>query len=242
MNCGFYRANLMEMARGGAFDTAAAAHAETCSGCTEFLVAQGRLHVAARRLAARAKTASLPPGMERVLLAEFDAVRGAASRPRRLWFAAGAFALAAASILAVLLMRSGQTGPERPVPVAAQKPSPNVLPQPEHETPVVAVARPVTIPPRPQVKQKRVPKARPAEKQETAFVGIPYTMPLAPNERADVVRMDVPVAALIAAGLPMKVRDMSANASADVLVGEDGRARAVRLISISDSGVNRSFR
>jgi hypothetical protein len=54
--------------------------------------------------------------------------------------------------------------------------------------------------------------------------------------------MDVPVAALIAAGLPMKVHDMGANASADVLVGEDGRARAVRLISVSDSGFNRSFR
>ena len=59
-------------------------------------------------------------------------------------------------------------------------------------------------------------------------------MPLAPNERANVVRMDVPVAALITAGLPMRVHDVSANASADVLVGEDGRARAVRLLA-SDS-------
>jgi len=67
-------------------------------------------------------------------------------------------------------------------------------------------------------------------------------MPLAPNERADVVRMDVPVAALIAAGLPMRVQDMSANASADVLVGEDGRARAVRLISVADSNFNRRFK
>jgi hypothetical protein len=239
MSCGFYRMSLMEMARGGPVDTAAGLHADTCGGCAEFLVAQRRLYVVTRGLAARAHSASLPQGLERVLLAEFDEVRGAVSHSRRFWFAAGAFALTATALLAVVLMRSPEAAP---VPVAVQEPTPKVLAQPVPETPVVAVARPVTMPPRPQLRPKPVAKAPAAEQQETAFVSIPYTMPLAPNERADVVRMDIPVAALIAAGLPMKVRDMSANASADVLVGEDGRARAVRLISVSDSGFNRSFR
>jgi hypothetical protein len=98
------------------------------------------------------------------------------------------------------------------------------------------------MPPRRQVANAAAQVPAPAATQEATFVSIPFTAPLAPNERADVVRMDVPVAALIAAGLPLRVQDMGASASADVLVGEDGRARAVRLLSIADTSSDRRFR
>ena len=65
------------------------------------------------------------------------------------------------------------------------------------------------------------------------FVAIPYTAPLAPYENIRVVRMEVPVAALVAAGLPVQTPDAGALAQADVVVGQDGRARAVRLVSVS---------
>jgi hypothetical protein len=65
------------------------------------------------------------------------------------------------------------------------------------------------------------------------FVPIPYVLPPAPYERVEVVRMEVPVAALIAAGLSMQTSDPGAQAEADVLVGQDGRPRAVRLVSIT---------
>ncbi len=68
---------------------------------------------------------------------------------------------------------------------------------------------------------------------ERPFMPIPYVLPPAPYERMEVVRMQVPVAALIAAGLPMQIADPGAQAEADVLVGQDGRPRAVRLVSIS---------
>jgi hypothetical protein len=73
---------------------------------------------------------------------------------------------------------------------------------------------------------------------EQPFIAIPYTPPLEPYERADVVRLDLPVAALIAAGVPIEVTDASARAQTDVLVGQDGRARAVRLVSISMANFN----
>jgi hypothetical protein len=66
---------------------------------------------------------------------------------------------------------------------------------------------------------------------EEPFVPIPYIAPPAPYERIEVVRMELPVAALIAAGLPVRTADPGARVEADVLVGQDGRARAVRLIS-----------
>jgi hypothetical protein len=72
---------------------------------------------------------------------------------------------------------------------------------------------------------------RPAEEP---FVPIPYIAPPAPYERVEVVRMELPVAALIAAGLTVRTADPGARVEAEVLVGQDGRARAVRLISNSN--------
>jgi ferric-dicitrate binding protein FerR (iron transport regulator) len=70
----------------------------------------------------------------------------------------------------------------------------------------------------------------PVEQSEAPFVPIPYLAPPAPYERIEVVRMQVPVAALIAAGVPVRTADPGARVEADVMVGQDGRARAVRLV------------
>ena len=83
-----------------------------------------------------------------------------------------------------------------------------------------------------------VPAAAVAEvvpESDQPFVPIPYVTPLGPYEQARVVRMEVPVSQLIAAGLPMRTADVGAQAEADVVVGQDGRARAVRLVSVSSS-------
>ena len=65
------------------------------------------------------------------------------------------------------------------------------------------------------------------------FIEIPYIAPLAPYERTSIVRMDVPVAALIAAGFDMYATDTGAAVKADILFGQDGRAHAIRLVSNS---------
>jgi hypothetical protein len=64
-----------------------------------------------------------------------------------------------------------------------------------------------------------------------SFVPIPYVQPLDQYETATVMRMEVPVAALIAFGYKVYARDPTAVVKADVLVGEDGRAHAVRVLS-----------
>ncbi|HXB73362.1 MAG TPA: zf-HC2 domain-containing protein [Candidatus Acidoferrales bacterium] len=63
-----------------------------------------------------------------------------------------------------------------------------------------------------------------------AFVAIPYTVPLAPYERAAVLRTELSVAALIAAGFDIRPTDTAATLNVEVLVGQDGRARAIRLL------------
>jgi hypothetical protein len=73
---------------------------------------------------------------------------------------------------------------------------------------------------------------RPAPVPPSApFVAIPYVAPPAPYERTSVVHMNIPVAALVAAGFAVHGADPGAMLAADVIVGQDGRAHAVRLIS-----------
>jgi hypothetical protein len=71
----------------------------------------------------------------------------------------------------------------------------------------------------------------PPQQGEAPFSAIPYMAPLAPYERTSVMRMDVPVAALVAAGFRVQGMEPGGTVAADVLVGQDGRAHAVRLLS-----------
>lgn len=73
-------------------------------------------------------------------------------------------------------------------------------------------------------------KRGPVTRGEVRFVEIPYLAPLDPHENATVVRMDVKVATLLAAGYRVTA-DPDRIVPADVLVGEDGRAHAVRMVA-----------
>ena len=80
------------------------------------------------------------------------------------------------------------------------------------------------------------PAAEVVTQTEEPFVPIPYVTPLGPYERADVVRVNVPVTALIAAGARVGIASPGGTVQADVIVGQDGRAHAIRLVS--NTGVN----
>jgi hypothetical protein len=213
--CKKYQGRLIELAR-GVRDDDLRDHLRGCSECQRVFDAQLRLSDAAAMLAVSAQ-------IEANVLAEFD--RAHAPSFKR-WYVGAA--IAAALLLTWALWRPAPANaPQRkPEPVQTA----NIQPPP----PTVPV-----VSPRPVTKARRkTPKARTPE-PEQPFVAIPYTAPLGPNERADIVRMDIPVSALIAAGFPLEVADPGASARADLVVSEDGRARAVRLISISNP--NRSF-
>jgi len=74
---------------------------------------------------------------------------------------------------------------------------------------------------------------RDAMREPPGFVAIPYVPPPDPRENTTIVRMDVRVAALIAVGYRITA-DPDAVVPADVLVGEDGRVHAVRVLADID--------
>jgi hypothetical protein len=197
---------------------------------------------------------SVPPArMKGALLAEFRRSKQVVPirRPLIQWVAI--VAVAAAILLAVFLStkapqpRTVSSHPPRvQAPMSANAPAnaPAPAPLPVAAPPVTAkVSRPVkrrgVVKPQPppvvQAHAQDVAAADPAEADAapevaTDFFEIPYTEPLRPFERADVFRMQMPRANMAAFGLPVTGGRLDTRVTADVLMGEDGVARAIRFI------------
>jgi hypothetical protein len=216
MSCREYKSDLIEAARTGG-GLAARRHAEACHECALFLEQQQNLTAWERALTVDA----LPPAyLEARLLDEYV---GSRLPPRRRASARRAAWLTTGTIAAALILVWFAKPVRKQSPVVAAR----------TEVPV-RIAVTTNAKPKPSIQKRRhKPDADPP------FLPIPYTQPLQPGERAEVVRMEMPVAALIAAGFPVATSDAGAEASADVIIGEDGRARAVRLISISERSIER---
>jgi hypothetical protein len=63
------------------------------------------------------------------------------------------------------------------------------------------------------------------------FISWPGAAALPSLESGEVVRTELPASVIPLLGLPSEVRAAGAMVPADVIVGQDGRPRAVRLVS-----------
>jgi hypothetical protein len=64
----------------------------------------------------------------------------------------------------------------------------------------------------------------------TDFMPLTYGAALSPNEGAQLVRVELPRSALVSLGLPVNVERANERVKADVLLGHDGLARAIRFV------------
>jgi hypothetical protein len=83
------------------------------------------------------------------------------------------------------------------------------------------------------------PAETPAESDsatsENGFIPLPNAANLPPSEELDVVRLEVPRSAMTAVGYPVSPDRASELVEADVMVGFDGLARAVRFVDQDES-------
>ena len=128
--------------------------------------------------------------------------------------------LAAAAALAVSLWRAPEPVRE-PLPVAVNEPRPV-----EPPVPVVAVAA-VAAAPKPVRRAKRA--ALPPQEMVTEFYPLMDAPP--PFERGQLLRVVVPASTMRSVGLPVRPERWADRVQADVLVGEEGMARAIRFVS-----------
>jgi len=86
----------------------------------------------------------------------------------------------------------------------------------------VLVLRPTPEPPQPaEVASREI---------ATDYIPIGYGTPLAPNEFAQIIRVSVPRSDMARFGLPIQFDTGPERVTADVVLGEDGVARAIRFV------------
>lgn len=208
--CNRFRQSLMEGTREGR------AHARGCARCAITLHNQIKI---AEGLAALAKmeTRGPSPALEAAFLGEF----GQLARSRRWTRVAAVAGTLAASLAVIFLLRQ----PPETLHVASKVPQAHVV--------LRTLGEPVTpapVPERVRVAHRTPRRAPHTVSPVTDFVAVPFAAPLERDERAQLVRISMPVGTLAAWGFPLGSGDPEREIDADVVVGEDGLARAIRLL------------
>ena len=96
-------------------------------------------------------------------------------------------------------------------------------------SPAIAIAKLVPPPPSPPALQPAVKKTREPQEIVTPFYSLMPSQP--PLERGVLVRVTVEASALRSVGIPVAQEHLSDPVLADVLVGQDDLARAIRFVS-----------
>jgi hypothetical protein len=265
MNCEALAEIILDLARGTAVPEearlGARRHMETCPSCAAHYARQLELTETLQELVAEAQDWTASPAMEQRLLAAFAAHPGhepavvsrpSASRWRYVLATAAVLTLAVWGIreagkptlqkpatMEPPVKAGGQTVAERTV--AAASAGESVRAQESASAgkpgnPRIANPRarePRTREPRPAFAPSGTPAGRPATPVE--FVRIPSAIGLPELESGTVVRMELPLAALPEYGLDIAPDAARTSVEADVLVGQDGQPRAIRLIARPES-------
>ena len=232
------------------------AHTAACRECAVRLADQRTLSAGLGRLAALTRNERAPAGMEAALRAVYreriltpaQAVSPLSPPPRRLRRWAFAAATAAAAILAVLALTSLLVAPinsnkQKPDDIEAHR-TPGPQPtapdrmderQAPHEQKTVSHrSKPTRSLGNYQVEHRTQPGSRDESTRGTKEIATDF-MPLSgsdliPIDGGSVVRVELPRSALESFGLPMNMERAEERIKADVVVGTDGLARAIRFV------------
>ena len=139
-------------------------------------------------------------------------------------------ASAAVALVALVYLRTPpatavKTAPPPKVAVAMPHVAEATLPVPVVARPTPKVRRKATAPAR------RVAAAPPPAAAEEPFVMLPYAPPLHARDWGQVMRVRVPRQSLRSLGLPLNEERIGERVPADLLLGEDGVPRAIRVVN-----------
>lgn len=225
----------------------ARAHAADCNGCSALLAEERALLAGVRTVVADLATQEAPPRLEAALLAAFRLQSrtkvATAARVVPTWMVArtsSMFAAAAAVILAVFVTvaflhhQPDQLGQDRKNPAgpgASSEHHPDESDRAKMASAAGTQAGDEQIPPhRSQVSRFRKARTEPAEATTDFFPLTDDEDDLTLLESAQVVRVELPASALVAAGLPAGLETEDQTVTADVVLGQDGLARAIRFV------------
>jgi hypothetical protein len=239
MNCAEFQEVVHDLARDASFDEttrqSALVHAHACPHCEEMLADARWLTLALRSLASEDGAEGAPGYVEEALRGAFRDNKGPVVHSTGFgwWMLAGAGSLAAAVLLSVLsLYLHDVTGPKlndggsassitRTIP-----PTTAAVSQPQEQVPRNDSPRNNKVNPT----SRKVGLQDLDSKLASAFVPLPFGEdPMLPEDEV-VVRVWLPPAAFASFGVPVSDAGRDENILADVIVGEDGTPRAVRVV------------
>jgi hypothetical protein len=180
-------------------------HLDECPGCRASWDAERRLVSALRAAAPELSSAQAPPRVESRLLSAFRAQLSLGLRPQHpLWvrLLKWTSAAAAVAVLAVFLVRDR-------APVRVRQPR-------QHAQELAVLGLP------PAEGEFALPNAE--------FIALPNAAALESDEEANLVRVELPRSAMIAMGFDIRDENAGESIAADVMLGPDGLARAVRFL------------
>jgi hypothetical protein len=171
---------------------------------------------ALRALADHDREREAPAEVEGRLLAAFRQKQSSKTRGRRLKTVALA-TLAVAAGITLFFLRTQQQ-PQQVAPIPAR------------EQPIAVAAAPAAMPaPVPKATPHARPVIRRPREVVTQFFPLLDVPP--PFERGELLRVTVPASTMRTVGLPVNEERLGDRVYADVLVGQEGLARAIRFVS-----------
>lgn len=259
MNCQKLETIIIDLARermlGSAVRDSAIAHCRACSSCGKKLADQQALTGTLRRFAGSMGSIEAPAIVEKNILAAF----GVGQVTTRSRFTASQWAYSASAVAAMLLIVLGIAAAMRfyqPVRTSSNKGHESPLPanvESSSSLPTASVKSPQQpdrgisfsrrFKPRLRsAKTDRIPK--PALEQKvtnttageyateiaTEFLPLGYGNSLNLQDGGQIVRVEVPRSTLASFGLPVNTNRVSERVKADLLLGADGSARAIRFV------------
>ncbi|HEY3579966.1 MAG TPA: hypothetical protein VGK82_05460 [Pyrinomonadaceae bacterium] len=252
MNCQKFEQVVGDLARGRMMEAElrreALAHSEECEVCQARLRDEETLTRGLQLLAADMETLSAPPEMESKLREAFrsrNAVVPLASRSvrPRYWWAAVAAVLLLAMTVAAAWWRSGATRQELANETTPKKqvevPSDPVEPPAPKPADYSAVNEPLKPQPLPKsIHRNMTPRRAPetamanhvTNEIATDFMPLGDFNPASLQDGGQIVRVKLRRSALVRFGLPVNMDRYNENVKADVLVGVDGLAHAIRFV------------
>jgi hypothetical protein len=223
MKCGEFAAIVHDLASQRELDPSLAAiareHAQNCPSCGLRLAEAQNLAKLLQTASAEGRRLEAPPALETSLLNAFrreTAARGhAAGRGKFGWRLAAAWAGAgvvlAACVLVVLVSRAPDRGAPTAVRGSAAAPAATVVQAAANES-----------------AESPVPSSQ--SSLTSGFVPVPYAGSLGPGGAAVIVRVRLPRSSLAELGYPVNEIPSQGTVQADLVLGEDGWPRAVRIV------------
>ena len=248
MKCHSLRDAIVELARGreaGPGTVAAIdSHVEHCAACAALMARERQLSQGLRALAA-ATAADRPPDAlgrrlmevfaERQLTPERSVARQATG-----WMRAAAAVLLTGAAVAWWWSARREPSAASPMTISAERadarqPEPAPVPgavltdNRPRPTPILAAGD------RPRAARRRTAPALPVVRP-VGFVALPGAAGLPDFESGQIIRMEIPLTSLPTYGIDILPDAQGSPVKADLLVGQDGQARAIRLVNDAGGG------